>query len=160
MATKTTTQNLGLTDEQRDAIVKLDSHGLNRMEIAQIVNCTDSTVSNVLIMYRLVKDGKLDEAEQRAANGQGVVFRWATERLGKKLPQKQPEAPVESGKCKLDDEQIGRIMYALGKMEEHLEALTQELVLLRKEQNANTDILRNVISSFNNTVLMEMRKRK
>lgn len=156
MANKINTQNMGLTDEQRDAILKLSSHGLNRAEISKIMNSSDSTVSNVLIMYNLVKEGKLDEARKRAENGQGNVFKWATDRLG--VSPKKDEAPVESGK--LDDEQMGRIMYALGKIEEHLEALTQELTLLRKEHNANTDILRNVVTAFNNTVVMEMRKRK
>lgn len=60
----------------------------------------------------------------------------------------------------IDKDQMARVMYALAKIDERLETIGQWLETMKKEQNANADNLYKLIATFNNSVILELRKRK
>lgn len=145
MANKTK-KDLGITshkrqvidDETREKIIILHEKGVNKELIAQLLEMSISTVNAAIYINDLISEDRFDGAIEFAKSGnQNKVLNWALKRNGKELPKEstKEEEQVEAQKEGQKEEptiDFGRIMYALGKIDERLEAITASLDNLGK----------------------------
>lgn len=183
-------ETLKFTDEMRKNVLMLSSYGMPGQKIADLIGVkAKSTVNNIIRIAKMVENDEVEEARKIAVSCHADAhFAWACKKYGKKIPEPpKPEPPkamykiqqaVEAAEIKrivndaikenvkdakietIDKDQMSRIMYALGKLDERIESIEQTLEVMRKEQNANADALYKLVTNFNNSVLMEMRKRR
>lgn len=153
-----------LTDKDRDLISVLHfDGGKGPKEIAQFVDCSEGCIQQQLGMERLIRKEDIRGASDfcKRLNMGTAAFEWATKKYGIKAPlEKEPEENAEAECKQIDKDQMARIMYVLGKIDEHITSLEERLDFERKERNANCDSIYKLLTDFRNSVIMEMRKRK
>ena len=179
-----------LSNETRDHIITMAEAGISIANISKILGVSEASISLIKLAYRLVKEEKWDELRVSVGTSSKPTMDWALNKLGKKLPEKKPCTPnvasvltpvVKQGidvddvkkavaeavaeSCKghvemIDKDQMARIMLALGKITDALAEISLKMEECQKTTNANADNLYSLVTNMNNSVILEMRKRK
>lgn len=119
-----------------------------------------------------------------------VTLNWALKKYNKSIPEPKPEpvplipkmnvdmkpelnidgiktvvAEAIAENCKghieqIDKDQMGRIMLAMGRITDALADISLKLEDFQKTQNANADSIYALLTSMNNSIIMELKKRK
>ena len=173
-----------LTDEQRDLMsVLMFDAGKSVKEICKFVGCSETQVSVQRAMETLAKQDDVQgiiNYAKRCNTGDAVVD-WVLKKYNKTATSSLQGEEQECQYLQVDKDQMARIMYALGKIDERLapietienrlynlenafDAFRNEDISMRsehnKQENANADSLYKLITDFRNSIIMEMRKRK
>lgn len=164
-----------LTADVCEDIYKLSQRGFEPEEVGKYSHSSGGSAKRVMSVYRALVADDFDKAIRACqGNEKSPILLWGLEKLHKKMPEKETnqdeqlsiEAEQDSSELATesdtatDSKPSADIMYALSKIDERLETICFYLESLHKEQNANSDNIYKVIANMNNSVLMEMRKRK
>ena len=130
-------------DSKRNIVIKLFDKGFSNREIQYATGLSEFTVYTIKNLYNLVKEDNWEKALAYTQKyGVNDVFRWAQEANGKYLPKEEPvvedvvdvveEEPVKEREVevtvkKIDEDQIARVMLALGKILDELESLNHNM---------------------------------
>lgn len=177
-----------MTDELKERVLYLSSFGIPGQEIANTIGISaKSTVNNLIRIAKAVEEDRIEDARQISISCHCPGhFDWAMKKYGKKLPEPKPvpkfiqetqqkmdmaeikrvvtDAIAEN--CKdakieqIDKDQMARIMLALGKITDALAEISLKMEECQKTTNANADNLYSLVTNMNNSVILEMRKRK
>ena len=160
---------ISVTNEQREIISALYFDAkMSGSTIAEKMGVSTQVVYTQGKLEKMVREGRIEDAVHYTMNNQmgKSALEWALKKYGKTLPVLKEEPKVvpsieQKNEVKqIDKDQIARIMYALGNIDDRISSLEQRLDFERKERNANFDSLYKLITDFRNSVIMEMRKRK
>ena len=121
-----------LTDEVRDNILMLVEKGVDKEFIAKTYGVGLSTIRAIITVNNAIMEDRFADA---SIYGDALI-QWALKRTGKEFPKEaaKKEEQVEAQKEDQKEDQkeelsidFGRIMYALGKIDERLETITLSL---------------------------------
>ena len=131
-----------IPDSKRNVVIKLFDKGFSNREIQYATGLSEQTIYTIKKLYNLVREDKWEDALAYTQKcGVNDVFRWAQEANGKYLPKEEPvvedvvdvveEEPVKEREVevtvkKIDEDQIARVMLALGKILDELESLNKK----------------------------------
>jgi len=144
--------------------------GKKTEDVAKEMNCGATTISNVVQMFKLVKEQDFDKVATLIRKGGSVTqLKWAANKLGVAIPesvfaQNEPsekekksleefsKAPVEVIKTENDALYFIKILEALHKQNELFEQLCDVVIPhwaadLKDNQNANADLVCNRLAT-------------
>ena len=192
-----------LSDEVRDNILYLHEKNVDKEFIAKMWGISISTVNATIYVNQAIIEDRFDDAIRYASMGKNTeIMNWALKRNGKELPKEEPKEAEEKGltpdqltltalslppvePLKFEEQKKepaidpGRIMYALGKIDERLETLcdlanrimqmfsgtpgnvsfiSKDLEEMHKHMNANADEIRSSIQDTKGAVVQAIKK--
>lgn len=154
-----------------EKIIKLSQANVPSTIISECTGASIASVSRVISVFNSLANNDY-EAALKTCQGSATapMLLWGLEKLNMPIPNQDEQLSIEAepdsselateSDTATDSKPSADIMYALSKIDERLETICFYLESLHKEQNANSDNIYKVIANMNNSVLMEMRKRK
>jgi DNA-directed RNA polymerase specialized sigma subunit len=126
-----------IPDKKRDMVITMTEKGMSIKDICYALGISDNAVTMIKRINKMVVEDRFEEAIAYCKKYTCMdVYRWALERNGKmptvreekKKEEKKEnvvveEKPAEVTVKKIDEDQIARVMLALGKILDELEAL-------------------------------------
>lgn len=166
-----------LTDSIKDQIVLMSEKGMDVKDICNILQISTGSVYRVNKIAQMVKNDELEKAKEYSKNHYEKILTWALKKYGKRIPKEQVQnistpTQIQMGEIVVKEEpavieknQMGRIMLALGKLNEQSEILNTKFDLLIelmqtliKNSNANADNSFRLLQDTKGAVVEGLRK--